>query len=76
MTDPILDELMADFPPEERDDPRLREAMKGTFGYQRLALTHAARAFGAEFVEHVGGAFRRIDERRNAALRRWWKDPR
>lgn len=74
--DPILDELLADFPPEERADPRLHEALKGTFAYQRLALIAAAREFGTEFVEHVGGAFERIGERRNAALRRWWRDPR
>lgn len=74
--DPILDEIMRDFPPEERDDPKLREAMKGTFEYQRLALVQASREFAEAFIEQVGGAFKRVDERRDAALRRWWRDPR
>jgi hypothetical protein len=74
--DPILDRLVADDPPEMRNDPAYREAVKGTFAYQRAVLEDAARAFGREFVEHVGGAFRKIDEKRDEALARWWRDPR
>lgn len=74
--DPILDRILLDFPEDERGDPALHEVIRGTFEYQRLTLVDAARAFGREFVEQVGGAFRRVDERRNEALRRWWRDPR
>jgi hypothetical protein len=75
--DPILDELLADYPPEHRDDPALHAQIRGTVGYQMAALRAEALRQGAgHLVDQIDALGRDIAERRDEFLRRWWIDPR
>lgn len=75
--DPVLDEMLADYAPEDRDDPQLHQRIRDSVGYQIRALRAEAVAQGAgHLVDQLDALDRDIAERRDEFLRRWWIDPR
>lgn len=49
--DPILDRLLADDPPEVRNDPAYREHMKGTIAYQATVLSEQVHRLVEDGIE-------------------------
>lgn len=75
--DAVLDEMLADYPAEHRDDPALHDHLRGTVRYQMATLRARAAEMGAgHLVDQMDSLDRDIASRRDEFLRRWWIDPR